>query len=81
MDLDGQPLAGENVLGEQRKLGAVGEPDFADAFTGRRIERMLVESVNGYMQLPPGGNYVRAPALGANAGPLGAIALAMTAEI
>jgi fructokinase len=46
-----------------------------------RIERMLVESLNGYMQLPAGDNYVRAPALGANAGPLGAIALAMTAEI
>ena len=46
-----------------------------------RIEPMLVESLNGYMELPPGGNYVRAPALGANAGPLGAIALAMTAEI
>jgi fructokinase len=46
-----------------------------------RIERMLVESLNGYMQLPPGGNYVRAPALGADAGPLGAIALAMTAGI
>jgi fructokinase len=46
-----------------------------------RVERMLVESLNGYMELPPGGNYVRPPALGANAGPLGAIALAMTAEI
>jgi fructokinase len=46
-----------------------------------RIERVLIESLNGYMQLPAGGNYVRAPALGANAGPLGAIALAMTAEI
>ena len=45
-----------------------------------RIERMLVDSLKGYMQLPPGGNYVRAPVLGANAGPLGAIALAMTAE-
>jgi fructokinase len=45
-----------------------------------RIERMLVESLNGYMQLPRDGNYLRAPALGANAGPLGAIALAMTAE-
>jgi fructokinase len=46
-----------------------------------RIERMLVESLNGYMQIPAGGNYVRAPALGADAGPLGTIALAMTAEI
>jgi fructokinase len=46
-----------------------------------RIERMLVESLNGYMQLPSGESDVRAPALGANAGPLGAIALAMTAEI
>ncbi len=45
-----------------------------------RIEGMLVESLNGYMQLPPVGDYVRAPALGANAGPLGSIALAMTAE-
>jgi len=45
-----------------------------------QIERMLVESLNGYMQLPPGGAYVRAPALGANAGPLGSIALAMTAR-
>jgi fructokinase len=44
-----------------------------------RIERMLLESLNGYMELPPGGNYVRAPALGANSGPLGSIALAITA--
>ena len=44
-----------------------------------RIERMLVESLNGYMELPPGGSYVRAPRLGENAGPLGTIALAMTA--
>jgi len=38
-----------------------------------------LESLNGYMELPPGGNYVRAPALGANSGPLGSIALAITA--
>lgn len=44
-----------------------------------RIERMLVDSLKGYMQLPPERPYVRAPALGANVGPLGAIALAMTA--
>jgi fructokinase len=44
-----------------------------------RIERMLVESLNGYMRLPNEGPYIRAPALGAKAGPLGAIALAMTA--
>jgi fructokinase len=43
-----------------------------------RIQMMLVDSLSGYMQLP-GGPYVRAPALGGNAGPLGAIALAMTA--
>jgi fructokinase len=45
-----------------------------------RIERMLVESLNGYIELPRGAPYVRAPALGSNAGPLGAIALAMTAR-
>jgi fructokinase len=44
-----------------------------------RIEAMLVESLNGYVELPKGGPYVRAPALGSDAGPLGAIALAMTA--
>jgi fructokinase len=43
-----------------------------------RIEQMLIESLSGYMRLPVEKNYVRAPALGANAGPLGAIALAMT---
>ena len=36
-----------------------------------RVERMLVDSLNGYMQLPAGEAYVRPPALGANAGPLG----------
>ena len=45
-----------------------------------RIETMLVESLNGYMQFPDGEPYVRAPALGSNAGPLGAIALAMSAK-
>ena len=45
-----------------------------------RIEAMLVESLNGYMILPSGSPYVRAPALGRDAGPLGAIALAMTAR-
>jgi fructokinase len=44
-----------------------------------RIQSMLVDSLNGYMQLPDG-PYVRAPALGGDAGPLGAIALAMTAQ-
>ena len=44
-----------------------------------RIEAMLVSSLNGYMQLPSGGPYVRAPELGRDAGPLGAIALAMRA--
>lgn len=44
-----------------------------------RVQRTLVESLNGYVQLPSGGSYIRAPALGANAGPLGAVALAMGA--
>jgi fructokinase len=44
-----------------------------------RIERMVAESLNDYMQLPAGGNYVRSPALGGDAGPLGSIALAMSA--
>jgi fructokinase len=44
------------------------------------IEAMLVESLNGYLQLPEGAAYVRSPGLGADAGPLGAIALAMTAS-
>jgi len=45
-----------------------------------RIEAMLVDSLNGFLRLPGGGGYVRAPELGADAGPLGAIALAMTAK-
>lgn len=43
-----------------------------------KIETMLVESLNGYINLPGGTPYIREPALGADAGPLGAIALAMT---
>ena len=44
-----------------------------------RIEAMLLESLAGYVTLPtiP---YLRPPALGDDAGPLGAIALAMTAN-
>ena len=44
-----------------------------------RIQEMLEQSLNGYMELPSGSPYVRAPELGRNAGPLGAIALAMRA--
>lgn len=44
----------------------------------RRVQALLEQSLNDYMQLPGDGSYVRAPALGANAGPLGAIALAMS---
>jgi fructokinase len=44
-----------------------------------RIRRMLAQSLSEYMPLPSG-DYVRAPALGRDAGPLGAIALAMTAR-
>lgn len=45
-----------------------------------RIEQALRASINGYMQLPEGGPYVTAPALGDMAGPLGSIALAVAAE-
>jgi fructokinase len=45
-----------------------------------RIEAMLVESLNGYMTLPREMPYLRSPALGSDAGPLGAIALAMSAR-
>ena len=43
-----------------------------------RIQEMLVDSLAGYMDLPPG-PYVVAPQLGAQAGPMGSIALAMDA--
>jgi fructokinase len=45
-----------------------------------RINEKLVESLNGYVQLPADGDYVRAPDLGGDVGPLGAIALATTAR-
>ena len=45
----------------------------------QRIEALLRESLNGYVRLPSDGPYVQAPALGSNAGPMGAIALAMMA--
>jgi len=44
-----------------------------------RIEQMLERSINGYMTLPQDGPYIRPPELGRDAGPLGAIALAMSA--
>lgn len=45
-----------------------------------RIEAMLVDSLAGYVQLPADKPYIRRPGLGADAGPLGAIALAMEAS-
>lgn len=45
-----------------------------------RIRSKLDESLNGFIKLPSGGSYICAPELGADAGPLGAIALAMTAR-
>jgi fructokinase len=45
-----------------------------------RIERLLVQSLNGYVQLPAS-PYVCAPALVGEAGPLGAIALAMSVRL
>ena len=46
----------------------------------KKIEGMLVASLAGYVQLPNGTPYVRAPELGDRAGPLGAIALAINAK-
>jgi fructokinase len=43
-----------------------------------RVNCLLLESLNGYIQIPTNDPYVRPPALGKNAGPMGAIALAMT---
>ena len=43
-----------------------------------RIERRLLESLNGFIRLPTDADYVCAPGLGRDAGPLGAIALAMS---
>jgi len=45
-----------------------------------RIEAKLVESLNGFIKLPTDSGFICAPALGSDAGPLGAIALAMTAR-
>jgi fructokinase len=45
-----------------------------------RIQSNLVKSLNGFIHLPPDGDYVGTPELGKDAGPLGAIALAMNAE-
>lgn len=45
-----------------------------------RIEPMLIESLSDYMPLPRDKDYVVPPGLGKDAGPLGAIALAMRAR-
>nr|WP_286207668.1 ROK family protein [Hephaestia sp. MAHUQ-44] len=45
-----------------------------------RINGAVIDSLGGYMPLPTDGPYVVAPQLGAMAGPLGAIALAIAAE-
>ena len=46
----------------------------------RRVEDLLRESLNGFAHLPADGPYVRSPGLGSDAGPLGAVALAMMAK-
>ena len=45
-----------------------------------RVETLLRDSLNAYVRLPPERPYICAPQLGSNAGPLGAIALAMMAD-
>jgi fructokinase len=45
-----------------------------------RIEQKLLESLNGFLRLPEDRPYVSAPGLGTDAGPLGALALAMRAK-
>lgn len=45
-----------------------------------RIQSKLVESLGGFLELPSDGDYICAPELGTDTGPLGAIALAMTAR-
>jgi fructokinase len=45
----------------------------------QRIRDRLAESLNGFIELP-GSDYLCAPELGADAGPLGAVALAMKAR-
>jgi fructokinase len=46
----------------------------------RKIQAKLEQSLNGFIALPDP-DYVRPPGLGKDAGPLGAIALAMTAKV
>lgn len=53
---------------------ATGQPHLID-----RVGTLLVESLGGYVALPAGRAYVQPPQLGGQAGPLGAIALAMAA--
>jgi len=45
-----------------------------------RIQSQLVDSLGGFLELPSDGAYIRAPQLGGDAGPLGAIALATNAR-
>jgi fructokinase len=45
-----------------------------------RIQSQLVDSLGGFLELPSDGAYIRAPELGGDAGPLGAIALATSAR-
>ncbi|MFL6851136.1 MAG: ROK family protein [Sphingomicrobium sp.] len=45
-----------------------------------KVQSKLLESLNGFTSLPAVGDFVRAPELGNDAGPLGSIALAMSAH-
>lgn len=44
-----------------------------------RIEARMIESLDGYLELPDSGDFIVQPLLGASAGPLGSIALAANA--
>lgn len=61
-----------------RRIAIGGGVTAAQPHLLRQIQSKLVESLGGFLTLPSDGDYIREPELGSDAGPLGAIALAMT---